>query len=949
MSTDRRPASPAPQGDDEPQGSRGAPSPDAAPAEAVPAEAVPAEAPAGAGSTEGAGAQDPAGSGKRSAVAEALAAAVRAVESGERSAASYFNERSRPAPAARKPSAPRAEAPTAGPAVAAPRRPLSDAALAEGLAGVREVLAAGGAPEQLAVRAVETLGEQAGALLRDDPWQLLAVPGVRPEQADGFARALLGPECGPGDERRAAALTGWLLERAALEGHTVLEAPTLREALARHAVPDPDEAIQSAIAEGAVLVFQEALESPATGARGTRTTEDGEEPETPVRLLLGLDRYAMAEESLADGLARLISTFTARTGAEGTEPADDTAGDGSEAEAGGGTADGHPAGDGTAAAEAEAGTAGARARADAAVGGATGTEAEGDGDTANGGTANGGTPGAETGDGATDGNAAGAEGDGGAVTVGAATVGAAGAGAADSPSGAEAGDDTTGGGGADGGTAGAVAHANTAATEPSTPGAESGNGTAGAGADEAMTGAEAEGGSRGEAEADGRTAGAESDATGGTTGAGPRSRAAGGDAAPADDGTADGRAAAEGEAHGGSRAGAADPWAALAEAATAASAPASAKELIQAVAGAGLVTHSGGEASRAEVATLVGAARAVGLRAWIAVHAEGGRRAEALDGTGAVTLTGLLSGLEGPGRDADGSLALDVLAVLDAPQLDVETAAVLVESLADGTRLVLSGDPGVLWSAGPGRVFADVVAAHACPTVVSRTPDPGPLGELVSGIGIGELTKVDAPGKEVVIVPVRDPGEAVHRTVQLVADSVPRAIGVPAEQTQVITPGHGGPAGTRALNAALKERLNPGPGRFGGFDPGDRVAYVPAPGRMIPGTVLSADAEGLRLDCAGTPVVVPKELVGGAVRHGWAVTAHQAAGLRWPAAVVVLPGDAARTLTRSWVYTAFGRAERHLSVVQGVDQALPRAVAEVPAKERTTRLKSLLRAQHQSG
>lgn len=113
--------------------------------------------------------------------------------------------------------------------------------------------------------------------------------------------------------------------------------------------------------------------------------------------------------------------------------------------------------------------------------------------------------------------------------------------------------------------------------------------------------------------------------------------------------------------------------------------------------------------------------------------------------------------------------------------------------------------------------------------MASRTPDPGPIGELVSGVGIGELNQVEAPGKEVVIVPVRDAGEAVHRTVQLVADSVPRAIGIPAEQTQVITPGHGGAVGTRALNTALKERLNPGPGRFGGFDPGDRVVHSPRP------------------------------------------------------------------------------------------------------------------------
>ncbi|MBQ1157850.1 ATP-binding domain-containing protein, partial [Streptomyces sp. A73] len=161
-------------------------------------------------------------------------------------------------------------------------------------------------------------------------------------------------------------------------------------------------------------------------------------------------------------------------------------------------------------------------------------------------------------------------------------------------------------------------------------------------------------------------------------------------------------------------------------------------------------------------------------------------------------------------------------------------------------------------------------------------------------------------------------------------------------ETQVITPGHGGAAGTRALNSALKERLNPGPGRFGGFDPGDRIAYSPAPGRTSVGTVTSADDRGLQLACGERGVTVPPERVPETVRHGWAVTAHQAAGIRWPAAVVVLPGDATGALTREWVYTAFSRAERHLSVVHGAGDALPHAVASVVGRERTTRLRTLL-------
>ncbi|BDH11212.1 helix-hairpin-helix domain-containing protein [Streptomyces hygroscopicus] len=788
-------------------------------ADATVSEPAPAAAGDEAGTPDSGAAQRPSVSASAKATADALAAAVRAVESGERAAASFFNEAPRPArpaaPAAPSPKDARdsgASTPQGGPTGPAPevtrpraaeeaggpaRPPVADGGAmnpagaaapagpapaarpamttAPGIEGVRQVLAAGGAPETLAGPAAEALGERAAEALSEDPWQLLGVPGVRPEQADGFARALLGPACGPGDERRAQAMVGWLLEQAAVAGHSALEAAALRAALAQRSVPDPDEALQTAIADGAVLVFQDAIEEPGRA----RPAAGDDEEEQPVRVLLGLDRFAMAEESVADGLARLLNTFEAvaepeqGTAAEAEEPGDGS--DGAQPSA----ADGDPSAESAAAPASEAGTAGALADADDA---------------------------------------------------------------------------------------------------PHRP---------------------------------------------------------------------------------------VRPSAAAWETAAAAAPSPSAAELIRAAAHSGLVAHTGAEAARAEPAALIAAARSLGLRAFGATHTENGRRrlaahltASAPDaaaagstdpGTAAVTVSALLSGQQGPGRDADGALALDLLVVLDAPQLDLETAALLVESLTDGTRLVLSGDPGVLWSAGPGRLFADLLAARFCPQVASRTPDFGPIGELVSGIGIGELSQVEAPGKEVVIVPVRDPGEAVHRTVQLVADSVPRALGVPADRTQVITVGHGGAAGTRALNAALKERLNPGPGRFGGFDPGDRVAYAPAPGRTVPGTVTGADAAGLHLDCDGSATVVPREQVAaGAVRHGWALTAHQAAGARWPAAVVVLPGDAAGGLTRAWVYTAFSRGEQHLSVVQGADQALPRAVAEVPVKERTTRLRTLLQQSVQS-
>ncbi|MFP8963525.1 helix-hairpin-helix domain-containing protein, partial [Streptomyces nanhaiensis] len=247
--------------------------------------------------------------GARDKAAE-LMAAVRAVESGERSAAEFFAE---PKPAPR----PRRAAPAARPGVfpggpgGGPGGPV---AVPE---GVTALLAEGGAPAALGEAVVETFGEGAEEVLRADPWELLAVPGVLPEQADGFARALLGPESGPGDERRGRALAVWLLERAALSGHTVLGSKALAEGLARYGVPDPDTAVGEAVDAGAVLAFEDAGEEGAgagdapAGGSGADGSAAGDEEEAgrPVRLLVGLERHALAEESLAEGLARLSGTF----------------------------------------------------------------------------------------------------------------------------------------------------------------------------------------------------------------------------------------------------------------------------------------------------------------------------------------------------------------------------------------------------------------------------------------------------------------------------------------------------------------------------------------------------------------------------------------------------------------------------------------------------------------
>ncbi|MDP9239321.1 MAG: exodeoxyribonuclease V, partial [Actinomycetota bacterium] len=63
-----------------------------------------------------------------------------------------------------------------------------------------------------------------------------------------------------------------------------------------------------------------------------------------------------------------------------------------------------------------------------------------------------------------------------------------------------------------------------------------------------------------------------------------------------------------------------------------------------------------------------------------------------------------------------------------------------------------------------------------------------------------------------------------------------------------------------------------------------------------------------------------------------------------PAVVSVLPVEAGGLLSRPLVYTGFTRAQQHLSIVHACGPALSRAVRQVGARPRRTRLTGLLRA-----
>lgn len=275
-------------------------------------------------------------------------------------------------------------------------------------------------------------------------------------------------------------------------------------------------------------------------------------------------------------------------------------------------------------------------------------------------------------------------------------------------------------------------------------------------------------------------------------------------------------------------------------------------------------------------------------------------------------------------------LTTGLVVLTEAMSVGTAHAAQLASVCADGAHLVLAADPHQAPSASPGQVVIDVAGSRTAHVAELGPVEEGPLVELASAVARGEVPEVQAPGHEVVRVPATSAEEATHRVVQLLTDSIPRALGIDPEQVQIVTAREDGPAGARALNAALKERLNPG----AGFDVGDRVQLENGDTGYV-----REFAEGAVVELAdGTRTTVTDP---SALRHAWSITVASAHGGMWPAVVVVLPPDA--PVSRPQIYTAVTRATRHVSFVDATDGALETGVRDNAALERTTRLVSVLR------
>ena len=317
-------------------------------------------------------------------------------------------------------------------------------------------------------------------------------------------------------------------------------------------------------------------------------------------------------------------------------------------------------------------------------------------------------------------------------------------------------------------------------------------------------------------------------------------------------------------------------------------------------------------------------------------------------------------------HDAYDPLPADAVIVDETSMVDVVLMAALLGAMRGDCRLVLVGDPDQLPSVGPGNLFGDLIRSKVVPTVrlteIFRQAAQSAIVRNAHLVNHGELPDLRENDNDFFFLGRRDSQSTLDTIVDLCRRRLPERMGIPADQIQVLSPTRRRGTGTRALNQALQQALNPplkgkGERRFGDwvFRAGDRVMQVKNNYDILwreeggvrsgmgmfngdIGVIRSIDGETVTVDFDGKVVEYSPDMLG-ELEPAFAVTVHKAQGSEYRAVILAALEGAPMLMTRGVLYTAITRA-KELFIVVGEQGAVARMVANDRQDRRYSGLRS---------
>lgn len=258
-----------------------------------------------------------------------------------------------------------------------------------------------------------------------------------------------------------------------------------------------------------------------------------------------------------------------------------------------------------------------------------------------------------------------------------------------------------------------------------------------------------------------------------------------------------------------------------------------------------VITGGPGTGKTTSVRAVLALFDAMGLETMLAAPTgQAAKRLSEVTGREAATIHRLLEASLTPETDSvsfrkneDDRLRCGALILDECSMIDIGLMRAVLAAIDTDCRLVLVGDADQLPSVGPGCVFRDIIRSGVADTVrlteIFRQREESRIVFAAHDVNQGRVPDLRMNRAGFYFLRRREAEDAAETIVSLCGERLPKKMGIPASQIQVLSPTRKGPAGTENLNRLLQAALNPpmqGKNEFsyGGrlFREGDRVMQI---------------------------------------------------------------------------------------------------------------------------
>ena len=164
-------------------------------------------------------------------------------------------------------------------------------------------------------------------------------------------------------------------------------------------------------------------------------------------------------------------------------------------------------------------------------------------------------------------------------------------------------------------------------------------------------------------------------------------------------------------------------------------------------------------------------------------------------------------------RDEENPLKADVVIVDEMSMVDVLLLSDLLRAIRFGKRVILVGDPDQLPPVGPGFPFSDMLRSGVLPTVrlteIFRQAQESLIVMNAHKVNRGEMPELKAVNGDFFFMRRQSEDALTQLIRDLCVTRLPKNMGIPTDQIQVLSPTRKGGVGTVSLNKMLQAALNP--------------------------------------------------------------------------------------------------------------------------------------------